>query len=140
MTSLRPSSLLLLLALSSAGCATPGLMPGKPAAERADVTVVMDGKGCPVSVTINPARTCGAPSGSDCVAARPGAFVSFASSNGKPFTIYFDPFKRGALHAADGTGRERIDPAAPFKGYTYNVEVTGCPILDPTIIVRGNAP
>jgi hypothetical protein len=134
----------LLLALTSLGCPPNRPAALQPSADPADVTVVFTEKTpgaplCPSSVTVAAGKECPVnPDRQPCLSPRRLDWVTFASTPaGMPFTIYFDPFKKGGLDAPKGKGKEQISRDAPLqKAYRYNIVAPGCDILDPIIIVQ----
>jgi hypothetical protein len=116
----------------------------RPSTDPADVTVVFTQKNpgdpwCPVGVTVAAGKECKvSPDKEPCLHPNRLDWVTFASDPvDKAFTIYFDPFKKGAMSSDKyGVLETRIAPAAPHKTYSYNVVAPNCPILDPTIIVQ----
>jgi hypothetical protein len=137
----------LLIGLTAAGCATQAVA-SKPAVRPSPlpVTIIFTGSPpCPTDAVPDTAAACPDPKEPtktipSCLHARKGESVAFRSSPvGHAFTIYFDPFKKGALASNKlGALDERIDPDAPAKTYAYNVVSTdpSCRILDPIIIVQ----
>lgn len=126
----------LTLTLLAGGCAA-GTSSLLPPGTTPDV-VVNFAAGCPVGATVAGPRQCkGDPKQESCLLVQKGDWVTFASSPpGKEFTLYFDPFKKGGITAPKGEAKEKIDPAAPAKTYSYNIVAPGCPIIDPRIIVQ----
>lgn len=125
-----------LLAWLGAGCATAGVTAKGGTA--LPVSVVFAGTPlCPTNATVPPANQCtNVRNPERCLKAKRGDSVVFTSSPaGLDFTLYFDPFKKGALDSKKGVLVQNVSPDAPYKTYSYNLTAPGCPIIDPDITI-----
>lgn len=150
----------LLAWLLLAGCTPRAVVPTPPAPTAAgvhhvDVLFTQNASGvyCPTGVDVPaPKSQCFDPSGKhvrDCVVSTRGDKVVFSSRPATaggptdlPFTVWFDPFKKGALSSRPSgpaplpqQAEATVDLDAPAKAYVYSVTAPNCPPLDPRIIV-----
>lgn len=137
----QPRPVLAALVLTTLGCASTSNAPAPK--EPYDVTVLFtanaQGALCPSGVEVLQGKRCKTEDAAACLSAKRGEVVTFGTRPaGRPFALYFDPFRKHAIDGSKGWAQERIDPEAPVKaqGYSYNLVAPGCAIIDPRIIIQ----